>query len=152
LPPDARAAAALRWLNRPGQGLASGSTAALAAEALAVLDHPALAPLFGPEGRAEVPLAGVIAGRVVGGMVDRLAVLPDRILLADYKTNRDPPASATATPVLYLRQMAAYAAVLAAAFPGRPVEAALFWTMGATVMPLPAPLLARYAPGAETPA
>jgi ATP-dependent helicase/nuclease subunit A len=147
LPPAAREAAALRWLDRPGQG--ATAPAALAAEALAVLNHPALAPLFGPEGRAEVPLTGVIAGRVVGGLVDRIAVLPDRILLADYKTNRDPPASAEATPVLYLRQLAAYAAVLAAAFPGRPVEAALVWTMGASVMPLPAALLARYAPGAE---
>ena len=150
LPAEARTAAALRWLDRPGQGLGPGTAPGLATEALAVLDHPALAPLFGPEGRAEVPLTGVVAGRVVGGLVDRIAVLPDRVLLVDYKTNRDPPASPEETPVLYLRQMAAYAAVLTAAFPGRPVQAALVWTIGARVMPLPAALLARYAPGAET--
>ena len=50
------------------------------------------APLFGPDSRAEVPLTGVIGGIVVGGLVDRLAVLPDGVLVADYKTNRRPPA------------------------------------------------------------
>jgi ATP-dependent helicase/nuclease subunit A len=48
-------------------------------------------------------------------------VLPDRVLVADYKTNRAAPATAEATPATYLRQMAAYRAVLRAIFPDRPV-------------------------------
>ena len=52
--------------------------------------HPDLAPLFGPDSRAEVPLTGVIGDAVVGGLVDRLVVLPDRVLIADFKTNRPP--------------------------------------------------------------
>ena len=47
---------------------------------------------------------------------------------ADFKTNRDPPTRPEDTPVLYLRQMAAYRAVLRAIYPGRAVEAALIWT------------------------
>ena len=54
----------------------------------------------------------MVAGAVVGGLVDRLAVLPDRVLVADFKTNRRPPGAVEDTPVLYLRQMAAYRAVL----------------------------------------
>ncbi len=50
--------------------------------------------------------------------MDRLAVLADRVLVADYKTNRRPPAELADTPVMYLRQMAAYRAVLRAIFPG----------------------------------
>jgi ATP-dependent helicase/nuclease subunit A len=50
--------------------------------------------------------------------------------------------------VLYLRQMAAYRAVLHEVFPNRAVTCALVWTMGAVVMPLPDPLLDRHAPGA----
>jgi len=115
---------------------------------MAVLEHPELAPLFGPLGRAEVPLTGLVGGTVVGGLVDRLAVLPDRVLLADYKTNRAPPARAEDVPVLYLRQMAAYRDVLRGALPGRAVRCALVWTATAQVMPLPDSLLDRHAPGA----
>jgi len=112
-----------------------------------VFAHPELAPLFEPGSRAEVPLTGVVAGTVISGLVDRLMVLPDRALLADYKTNREPPASVAAVPPLYLRQMAAYRAVLRDAFPGREVSCALIWTTGTRVMPLPPALLDRHAPG-----
>ena len=91
LPPERRAAAALAWLDRPGNGLPAGEAETLAREMLAILDHPELAPLFGPDSRAEVPLTGLVGGAVVGGLVDRLAVLDDRVLVADYKTNRRPP-------------------------------------------------------------
>jgi ATP-dependent helicase/nuclease subunit A len=152
VPPAGRAAAARGFLAQPGHGIAADQVASLAREVLAVLDHPALAPLFGPAGRAEVPLTGVVAGSVIGGLVDRLAVLPDAVLVADYKTNRDPPATADDAPVLYLRQMAAYRAVLRAVFPGRAVRCALVWTTGARVMSLPDSLLDRHAPNADAPA
>ncbi|MCW3477813.1 double-strand break repair helicase AddA [Limobrevibacterium gyesilva] len=151
VPPAQRMEAALRFLARPGNGIPEGDIETLAGEVLAVLDHPDLAPLFGPSGRAEVPLTGVVAGTVIGGLVDRLAVLPDRVLIADYKTNRAPPAQADGVPVLYLRQMAAYRAVLRAVFPERAVTCALVWTTGARVMPLPDSVLDRHAPGAQAP-
>ncbi len=147
MPAEQRRAAAKRFLSRPGNALGPGEAADALADVASVLEHPALAPLFGPEGRAEVPLTGVVGGRVVGGLVDRLAVLPDRVLVADYKTARAPPAGPQAAPVLYLRQMAAYRAVLRAAFPGRDVQCLLVWTTGAQVMPLPPALLDSHAPG-----
>jgi ATP-dependent helicase/nuclease subunit A len=151
LPAESRHAVALAFLGRPGSGLRDGDAAEVASEVMAVLTHPALSALFGPAGRAEVPLTGVVAGRVVGGLVDRLAVLPDRVLIADYKTNRAPPALVDDVPVLYLRQMAAYRAVLGAIHPDRPVRCALVWTTGACVMELPRAMLDRHAPGAPTP-
>jgi ATP-dependent helicase/nuclease subunit A len=141
LPPAQRRAAALRWLGTVADA------ESLADQVIAVLEHPDLAPLFGPHGRAEVPLTGLVGGAVIGGMVDRLAVLPDRVLVADYKTNRTPPARADAVPVLYLRQMAAYRDVLRGALPGRAVTCALVWTATARIMPLPDSLLDRHAPG-----
>ena len=154
LAPAARGAAARRFLARPGLGLVHGgldetAMESLAVEVLAVLDHPELAPLFGPGGRAEVPLTGVVDGRVVGGLVDRLVVLEDRVVVADYKTNRAAPASAEAVPVTYLRQMAAYRAVLRAIFPDKPVICALVWTTGSRVMTLPDLLLDRHGPGSD---
>ena len=84
---------------------------------------------------------------MVGGLVDRLAVLPDRVLMADYKTNRRPPERLEDTPVLYLRQMAAYRAVLREIFPGRRVVCALVWTQAARVVMLPDALLESHGPG-----
>src|SRR6266511_3876568 len=125
------------WLDRPGHRLAAGEAEKLTEETLAILDHPELAPLFGPDSRAEVPLTGLVAGAVVGGLVDRLAVLADRVLIADYKTNRRPPKRLDDTPVMYLRQMAAYRAVLGEIFPDRAVVCALVWTQSSQVVMLP---------------
>jgi ATP-dependent helicase/nuclease subunit A len=148
LPAPDRRRAAERFLARPGQGLPPAEIGHTVGEVLGILEDPALAPLFGPEGRAEVPLTGIVANQVVGGLVDRLAVLPGRVLVADYKTNRVPPLQVEDVPRLYLRQMAAYRAVLRQIFPGRAVECLLVWTSGARVMPLPETLLDRHAPGA----
>ena len=126
---------------------AAGAPETIGAEVAAILGHPALQALFGPEGRAEQPLAGYVDGVVVSGIVDRMAVLPAEIIVADYKTHRDAPASVQATPVLYIRQMAAYRAVLRAVFPGRTVRCCLVWTRTATVSPLPDELLDPEAPG-----
>jgi ATP-dependent helicase/nuclease subunit A len=86
---------------------------------------------------------------VVGGLVDRLAVLPDRVLVVDFKTNRVAPEQVEETPVMYLRQMAAYRAVLRGVFPGREVRCALVWTRAARVAMLPDILLDAHAPGAQ---
>ncbi len=148
LPAEQRPAAMARFLERAGVATGGLDTPALAAEVLAVLEHPAFTPLFGPASRPEVPLTGVVDGTVIGGLVDRLSVLPDRVLVADYKTNREPPEDVAGVPVLYLRQMAAYRALLRAIFPDRVVACALIWTAGPRVMPLADTLLDRHAPGA----
>ncbi len=144
--PSSRPDAARTWLDRPAHDLPAGEAAVLVEEVLAILDHPELAPLFGPSSRAEVPLTGLIGNAVVGGLIDRLAVLEDRVLLADYKTNRRPPATDAETPVLYLRQLAAYRAVLRQIFPDRPVQCALVWTQAARVSMLADALLDQHAP------
>jgi len=144
---EQRLAAALRFLDNPGHGLPDGEPARIAAEVLAVIAHPDLAPVFGPDSRAEVPLTGVVADSVVGGLVDRLVVLPDQVLMVDFKTNRRPPARVEDTPVIYLRQMASYRAVLRAIFPGRTVHCALIWTREAKVAILPKELLEKHDPG-----
>ena len=141
------AGAAVGFLDKPGHGLPAGEAERIADEVLAVMAHPDLAPLFGPDSRAEVPLTGVVGDAVVGGLVDRLAVLPDRVLIADFKTNRRPPARVEDTPVMYLRQMASYRAVLRAIFPGRPVLCALIWTREARVAILPDESLDSHDPG-----
>ena len=110
--------------------------------AMAVLGEPAWADLFAPGALAEVPIAATVGGQVVVGTIDRMVVRPDRIRLVDFKTARRPPASLDAVPTAILRQMAAYAAALEAAYPGRPVEAALLYTQTPQLIALPPELLA----------
>ena len=143
-----REAAALAFLARPGSGLAPGEAATLAGEALAILEAPEMAPLFGPESQAEVPLTGLVDGLVISGLVDRLAVLADRVLVADYKTDRTPPETVEATPIRYVRQMAAYRALLRVIFPGRAVTCFLVWSQAARIVGLPDALLDLHAPNA----
>jgi ATP-dependent helicase/nuclease subunit A len=145
LPVHERMDAAMRYTARPALALAD--PAGLAAEALAVLESPELAPLFGPGSRAEQPLSGLVGPHVVSGQVDRLAILADRVLVADYKTGKVPDDTAH-VPVMYLRQMAAYRAVLRLIAPDRPIDCVLIWTDGPQVMHLPDDVLDSHAPGA----
>jgi ATP-dependent helicase/nuclease subunit A len=108
-------------------------------EATRVLTAPALAPLFAPDALAEVTLTGDapdLGGPMIG-VIDRLIVSPERILAVDFKTNAAVPATPEDTPEGLLRQMGAYAALLAPLYPGRRIETAILWTRTATLMPLP---------------
>ncbi|MEZ5825381.1 MAG: double-strand break repair helicase AddA [Geminicoccaceae bacterium] len=120
----------------------------IAAEVRSVLDLPGLEAVFAPGSLAEQPIIGRIGDIVVSGQIDRLAVLPDRVVMVDFKTNRRPPASLDKVPVAYLRQLGAYAALLGAIFPGRRIVAALVWTAVPAIMEIPAGLLERHAPNA----
>ena len=142
LPVADRKAAAEGWLARNGGDFTAPDRADMVRSALAVLAEPAWADLFAPGALAEVPIAATVGGQVVVGTIDRMVVLPDRIRLIDFKTARRPPESLDAVPVSILRQMAAYAAALEAAYPGRPVEAALLYTQVPRLIALPDALLA----------
>jgi ATP-dependent helicase/nuclease subunit A len=136
LPPPDRAAAAARLLARE-HDLTAVQRAEMAAAALAVLTDPLFAAVFGPGSRAEVPVVGEVAGLAISGRVDRLLVETDRVLVVDFKTNRPAPKAIADADPEYVRQMAVYAAVLAEVFPGRGIEAALVWTDGPSLMPVP---------------
>ena len=121
-----RAAAARDFLARPAHGLDHKEQAAIAGEVLAVLDDPRFAEVFGPGSQAEVPLVGVVGGRVVSAQVDRL-VVTDRAVTVRLQ---DQPAAAhrrgPGRPTLS-RQMAAYRA-RRGVFPDRPVRCLLLWS------------------------
>ncbi|WP_395825923.1 double-strand break repair helicase AddA [Elstera sp.] len=141
LAPPRWQASAAAYLARPIHQLAETEQAALWREAETVLTHPDLAPLFGAEARAEVPLVGRVGDVIVSGQVDRLWVGPDEVLLADFKTNRPPPLREAGVSRAYRQQMALYRAVLRQLYPGKPVRCWLIWTDGARIMPLSEALL-----------
>lgn len=128
LPPEVRLPAARRWLARPTHGLDGPSQEQIAAEVTAVLDDPRFSALFGPGSRAEVPLSGTVGGLTIAGQIDRLLVETDTVTVLDYKSDRPAPRSAAGVPPAYLRQMAAYRALLRRVYPGRRVRCLLLWT------------------------
>ena len=144
LPPAERRTAAAALLARE-HDLTSDQRAEMAAAALAVLEDDRFAAVFGPGSRAEAAIAGTAPdlpeGLAVSGRLDRLVIEDGRVLVADFKTNRPSPGSIEQADQAYITQMAVYAAVLRAAFPGRKVEAALVWTDGPKLMPVPENLM-----------
>lgn len=112
---------------------------AVVSDVVTVVTDSRLAALFEPPAVAEVDLVGEITipghgRRPVMGRIDRLVILPDRIIVADFKTGR-PPRDAS-LPELPLRQMAVYSALLADLHPDRPVNALLVWTTGPHIVAL----------------
>jgi ATP-dependent helicase/nuclease subunit A len=89
---------------------------------------------------------------VIAGQIDRFAVTDEAVYLVDFKSNRLPPKSPEAAPAAYLRQLAAYAALLLALYPGRVARAGIVWTAVPQLMPIPAALLAAHRPAKVVPA
>ncbi|HSZ50345.1 MAG TPA: 3'-5' exonuclease, partial [Caulobacteraceae bacterium] len=136
--PEDRSAAAAASLGRE-RDLTEAQRMEMAAAALAVLEDERFSAVFGPGSQAEVGIAGRPRelGVTVAGRIDRLVVATDRILIVDFKTNRPAPARIEAADAGYVLQLALYVAVLRETYPGRPVEAALVWTDGPRLMPVP---------------
>jgi ATP-dependent helicase/nuclease subunit A len=146
-PPAGRRALALSWLEHSAGVADEALRESLADDSCRVIEDPRFAALFGADALAEAPIAAVVAGgAVVSGIVDRLLVRDEGILLADFKTGRRVPATAAEIPAAHLRQMAAYRAALRIIFPDRPVAAALLYTAGLALHPLSDALLDAYAP------
>ena len=145
VPVASRAAAASRYLARITE-ISPSERAAVQAAVLGLLGNPTLAPLFAPGSQAEIPLAGVVNDIEIAGVIDRLAVTAREVLLADYKTDRAPPARPEDVSPAYLRQLSAYQAILAQIYPAQKITCLLIYTQSAFCMPVPSALLAGHAP------
>ncbi len=145
LAPERRAESAARFLAAQAE-LDDAEREEIAAETLRVIEDERFAALFAPGSRAEAAIAGTApelpAGMVVNGQIDRLVVTKGEVLVVDYKTNRPPPERVEDVAPSYLAQMAAYRALLKAAYPGRAVRCALLWTDAPRLMALPDATLA----------
>ena len=143
IPLPRRDEVANEFLSRRGERLPPDQRAALLREVLLLIASKDFAEVFAPGSRAEVPIVGKINEALsVSGQVDRLSITQSAVLIADFKTNRM-PSRIDEVPKAYVRQLAAYRAVLQRLYPDRPVRAALIWTEGPDLMELSADLLDR---------
>ncbi len=144
--PDARLGHGEKLLARIGADLTPDSRNLLLKEVLGLLDNPDLAYLFDGDSRAEVPVAGVIPDPGApdnmvhaSGVIDRLVVLGDRVIIADFKSNRVVPRKPEDVPRVYIAQLAAYRALVQAIFPSKKIEARLVWTADASTTEVRSP-------------
>ncbi|MEM9318223.1 MAG: double-strand break repair helicase AddA [Pseudomonadota bacterium] len=140
LPQSSWAAAAPGILAIDGPSVPQGAELeALLSEAVAVLSAPKLRPLFSPQALAEVTLTAhsPTLDRQLLGQIDRLIVEPGRVLAVDFKTNMQLPVKPADVPEGLLRQMGAYAEMLAPIYPNDRIDTAILWTRGPVLMALP---------------
>ncbi len=137
----ARAALGLRIAAGAEVDLLPGEATELVADVVAMIAAPELAAVFAAGGLREVEVTGELPG--IGrlhGAIDRLIVADDIVTAIDYKSNRLIPERPEEIPEGILRQLAAYAALLAPIWPGRRIGTAVLWTAQARLMPVPADL------------
>lgn len=140
-----------RWLKNQKGVSSKDERDDLINTVLSVLNNPAWATLFEPDGLAEAPIAAAVGESVISGTVDRLLIAEDQIYVVDFKTGRRVPERIEDAPVAYLRQMSAYVSALGKIFPGRPIKAGLLYSQGPIMLEITEELIERYKPGLGRP-
>jgi ATP-dependent helicase/nuclease subunit A len=100
-------------------------------EAVKVLQKPELSFLFGPDTFAEVSISALLPereNRLMNGIIDRLIIAKDEIIIVDYKTNRHVPSHEDEVPEGLMRQMGAYASAITQMYPSQRVRPYILWT------------------------
>ena len=132
-PADQRQIVAQKLLADQAYPLSQKEQKSLTECVIKILSDPKISVLFSPSSLAEVPVSGVVGNRVINGKIDRLNVLNDEVLLIDYKSGSAVPENINDTPVAYVRQMAAYKALIEKIYPDKKVRCFLLWTEEAQV-------------------
>ncbi|MET0747996.1 MAG: double-strand break repair helicase AddA [Rhizobium sp.] len=135
--PAERAEAARRYAERTTRFWPAAERQALVASVLALMAHEDLQGVFTSHAQAEVSIMGTLTldarSYAVSGRIDRLAVLDDRVVVLDYKTNRVPPATIEAIPFAHKAQLAIYREILAPLYPGKRIDCILVYSEDATI-------------------
>ncbi len=135
MPQAIRAEAARRYLQRQAGDLDETIRQSIAAEVMAILDHPDYAAFFAAGSMAETPISGYLPdGRLISGQIDRLCIGAEQVHIIDFKTNRPPPDNLKNVPDIYRKQLQAYRDILAALYPDKAIISALLWTDGPRLM------------------
>ncbi|MDB4219586.1 double-strand break repair helicase AddA [Emcibacteraceae bacterium] len=132
---------ARQYLRQDVHELSEHDVEIILEEVFAILDSKYLKELFGPGSRSEVPMVGQVDGFSLSGQVDRMVVSDNEVLIIDYKTNRPPPRGVENIPRIYVKQMAAYRAVIKEIYPEHNVKTYLLWTDVTRLMEIPEEML-----------
>lgn len=116
-------------------------------EVMAILEDESFASLFSQNSQAEVSLSGILdpqgINQPVNGQIDRIAVLDDRVIIIDYKSDRSIPSRPDQISQQYLVQLAIYRELVAQIYDNRNISCGLLWTSGPLLTEIPDDLLSE---------
>ena len=122
------------FLQKNSEGFSAEDCRQIRSEVLALINNPEFAEIFGQYSQAEVPVMGEVGGKIISAQIDRLIIMPDKIKIVDFKTNRPPAQTIAETPPQYIRQLNAYAELMHQVYPQKTVETYILWTNEARLM------------------
>lgn len=97
-------------------------------EVLSVLSNKDFSFIFEGDSRAEVPVMGMLNGKLISGQIDRLVILKNKVLIVDFKTNRPAAGSPADVSTDYKNQLDIYAGLIEQIYPNLAVEKYILWT------------------------
>ncbi len=97
---------------------------------LKLFDNKMIRSLFEGESRAEVAVCGRVGDKVINGVIDRLIVRDDEVLIVDYKTDK----KVLEVPQKYKNQMAAYKSLMTSIYPSKQIKTYILWTQNQEIV------------------
>ena len=114
------------FLNNKKHNLSNEQASQIEKEVLSIFDKHDY--LFGENSSAEVPIVGKINDVKYSGVIDRLCITEDEVIIVDYKSNRPPAETAEDTPESYKKQLKIYKGILSQVYPYKNIKTAILWT------------------------
>jgi len=114
-------------------------------EVFNIINHPEYSILLDPNGFSEVPIVGNISkadNLAISGQIDRLVITSDKVLIADYKTDRY-LTDISKLSRKYILQMALYKEALQTLYPHKNIECYIIATAAPQIILLPNDILAE---------
>ena len=122
------------FLHKNAPDLADYEENRITKEVLSLLKQENFQAIFSHNSRAEVPLMGMVNGRIISGQIDRLIVEKERVMIVDFKTNRPAAKHLAEVPKAYLKQLNAYKELVQKIYPDKKIETYILWTDTAVLM------------------
>lgn len=122
------------YLNKNAEELADFQRKQIKKEVFALLNSDEFSEILGKNSRSEVPIMGEVDGKIISAQLDRLVILPDKIMIVDFKTNRPAAQTLGDTPEIYVNQLLMYAKLLRKIYQDKSVETYILWTNEARLM------------------
>jgi len=128
IPQQHHAETAANFLEKYGKDFDEQERQKMVEKVVNITCNSSFANIFSQNSKAEVPIEGTIGNSHISGQIDRLVIEDNRVLVVDYKTNKNPPKSVEQIPQAYLDQISSYRALLTQIFPDKKIECAFIWT------------------------
>lgn len=133
-----------KYIQNQAKELSKTEQEKILKQILKIINKEEFANFFGSNSSGEVAVSGIIGNKIISGKIDRLIVLPDKVIIIDFKSNKQIPQSIEEIPKSYLKQLAAYKASIEDIFKDKKVECGLLWTDTGEFMPISNEILDVY--------